>query len=646
VASTRRLAVIMFARVVGDARPGQRGDPSSPSPVDQQRELLRPVLLKHHGKEVKAEGDVFLTEFSSALEAVRCAYGIQRATRELNASLPSDRRIRLRVGVHLGDVVDSRGDLRGDAVDVASRIEPLADDGGVCLTRPVHDQVQDKFGLPLANLGRRSLKNVAAPVEVYKIVMPWSDAKQLPSTSVDQDRVAVLPFVNIGPNPNDDYFADGLTEELIANLALVKELKVIARTTVMNYKKKPKHVSEIGRELGVRTLVEGSVGKASDRIRVTVQVIDVATEKRLWTSSYDDHLDHVFELERDIAAKVVASLPGTPSVAGTPVPQLSQTRDIQAYLYFLEGQSLVYQREEEPLLQSLKFFERAIERDPTFSRAYAGTARAYIRLGEEGFVPWSEAIGFGRDAAEKARSISPDLAEAYSMLAELSFMADEPVEVLEKDVKRALRLNPNLAELQDILGQIAALKGDLRSYVRHIEAAYLLDPLSPFTIRYLGRAYFYSGREEDALAHWKRTLPLDPFNSYRGMTDYYIAKGDLETAGAMVNEMEKVAPTHELTYLNRGYLAALRGDRATAKRMIAKLDAPTEQRWSMSCSVGFIYLALGDVDQFFEYMFAALNDHTLQLSNLRYSPLFAEVRKDPRFQQLISKENRAIHTSV
>ena len=639
MASTRRLAAIMFTDMVGSTASAQANEAEALQLRDEQASLVRPLFAAHQGREIKSMGDGFLSEFGSALRAVQCAIDIQQHLYERN-SQPGVAPIQVRIGIHLGDVEQRETDIFGDAVNIASRIEPLASPGGVCISGEVFSQVRNKIPNRLEKLPTTPLKGLQVPIDLYRVLLPWN-AREAPSArggrdELDTSRIAVLPFVSMSPDPNDEYFADGLTEELIANLALVKGLKVIARTSVMEYKKKEKHVSEIGKELGVGTVVEGSVRKAANRIRVTVQVIDVATEEHLWASSYDDNLDDVFAVQRDIASKVAASLPGAMPATRSPVPALKETSDMQAYLAFLQGQALAYQREEEPLRQALKFFEQAVGKDPTFSRAYASAARAHIRLGEEGFIAWLEAIKSGRAMAEKARSISPDLAEAHALLAELAFMADESIEVQEKEARKALELNPNLAEAHDILGQLAGIQGDLNSYVTHIESAYRLDPLSPLTIRYLGRAYFNAGRVEDALEHWKRTRHLDPLNSYRGMTDYYILKGDFAKAGAMVKEMERIAPTNEATYLNRGYLAALTGDTTTAMEMIANLDATHEPGWSMSSSAGYIYLGLGDVDRFFQYMFTAARDHTLQFLTIRYSPLFNEVRKDPRFEQVFS----------
>jgi adenylate cyclase len=643
VATTRRLAAIMFTDTVGYTAATQADEGRTLDLLRQQAELVRPLVAVHQGREIKSTGDGFLVEFDSALKATQCAVSIQRRIHERNAEgglAP----IRIRIGIHLGDVVQSGADILGDAVNIAARIEPIAEPGGICVSGAVQEQVRNKIPDKLEKLAPTAFKGLELPMDVYRLVLPWTVGERASgdhgASPTDKNRIAVLPFVSMSPDPNDEYFADGLTEELIANLALVKGLKVIARTSVMEYKRKEKHVSAIGKELGVGTVVEGSVRKAANRIRVTVQVIDVATEEHLWASKYDDTLDDIFAVQSDIATKVAASLPSNLAPTPAPVPALQETRDMPAYLHFLQGQALVWQREEVPIRQALRFFEQAVERDPSFSRAYASIARAYKQLGEEGLISWSEAIVQGKAAAEKAIRINPNLAEAHAMLAELSFMADDPTELQEREARKALELNPNLAEAHDILGQIAGIKGDLNSYVRHIEEAYRLDPLSPPSIRYLGRAYWLAGREEEALEHWTKTLHLDPITSYHGLSDYYIAKGELEKAAEMAKEMERIAPTNRLTYLKRGYLAALRGDRTTAMEMIAKLDAAHDKGWVTSPYAGYIYLALGDLDKFFDYMFAAVKTHTLPLSTLLFSPLFDDARKDPRFEQVVSLDRQ------
>src|SRR5437016_8267052 len=217
----------MFTDLVGFTALGQRNESLALSGLDERRELLRPIFIKHSGREVKTIGESFLVDFPSALSAVRCAYEIQKTAREFNNSIVEERRVHLRIGIHLGDVVESQGDISGDAVNVASRIESLADSGGVCLTRQVYDQVQNKFELPLISLGTRLLKNVSSSMEVYKMVMPWDATVAALSGRRDASRIAILPFANISPDPADEYFSDGMTDELIAVLSKIGGLRVV-----------------------------------------------------------------------------------------------------------------------------------------------------------------------------------------------------------------------------------------------------------------------------------------------------------------------------------------------------------------------------------------------------------------------------------
>ena len=279
----RRLAAVMFTDMVGYTALTQSNESLALEILDRHNRLLRPIISKYRGKEIKTIGDSFLVEFDSAVDAVKCAIEIQTFLRDYNTSSGEEWRIKLRIGIHLGDVVHKQGDIFGDAVNIASRIEPLASPEGICVSEQVFDQVRNKVSYQFSKLEEKELKNVRYNVDVFKIILPWDssatsfqDKKPVPS-----NRIAVLPFTNISPDPSDEYFADGMTEEIIDRLSQVKGLRVIARTSVMNYKKKERKVSEIGSELGVQTLVEGSVRKAGNRIRVTAQLIDTATEEHL-----------------------------------------------------------------------------------------------------------------------------------------------------------------------------------------------------------------------------------------------------------------------------------------------------------------------------------------------------------------------------
>jgi len=456
----RRLAAIMFTDMVGFTALGQKNESLSLALVDEQRKLIRPILGRHGGgKEIKTIGDGFMVEFASALDAARCAYDIQRAVREFNFSVSDDRRIQLRVGVHLGDVIESSGDISGDAVNLASRIVTLADGGGVCLSRQVFDSIQNKIQLQLVSLGPKNLKNVNAPVEIFKMVMPWEIESTDRPMQLDPRRIAVLPFISLSPDSNDEYFADGLTEELISKLSQVGGLKVIARTSVMNYKKKEKNASVIGSELGAGTLVEGSVRKAGERIRVTVQVIDSATQVHRWSTNYDRNLDDIFAVQTDIASKVTESLPGSLPRGIAPATE-GDTQNVTAYTAYMQARQLMKESETVPgVKKALELFKQSVETDPTFARGWVGVASCYPRLHMLSAMGHKESRDLADEALQKAFDISPDLPEAHALRGLFAWFDDDFV-TAEAEDRRAIDLNPNLAESYESLAFLTASMGD------------------------------------------------------------------------------------------------------------------------------------------------------------------------------------------
>jgi len=397
----------MFTDMVGYTTLAQKDETLSLAVLEEQRKLVRPVIAGFNGREIKTIGDAFLIEFPSALEAVKCAYEIQKAAREFNISTPEERRINLRIGIHLGDVVESQGDISGDAVNVASRIGPFAEKGGVSLSRQVYDQVQNKFELPLTSLGPKSLKNVGTPIEVYKIDLPWHDKRSSRHPShLDRSRIAVLPFANISPSSSDEYFADGMTEELITTLSRIRELGVIARTSVIRYKGLTKPVTDIGRDLNVGTVLEGSVRVAGKKLRITAQLVDVATEEHLWSETYDRELEDVFAIQSDIAKRIAKELKIKILKSETLRLEKKATGIPEAYSLYLRGRHSLNTRTEKGLKEAIRHFESAIRHDPDFALAYTGLADAYSILASYSleFIPPREGFPKAKAAAEKALS--------------------------------------------------------------------------------------------------------------------------------------------------------------------------------------------------------------------------------------------------
>ena len=624
----------MFTDMVGYTALGQRDESLSLALVEEQRKLVRPILARHNGREIKTIGDAFLVEFPNALDAVRCAYDIQRAVREFNISMPSEQRLHLRIGVHDGDVVESNGDISGDAVNVASRIEPLAEDGGVCLTQEVYNHVRNKFELPLSSLGPKTLKNVAESIEVYKVVMPW-EKEETSHVQLDKNRIAVLPFANMSPDPNDEYFADGMTEELIDRLAQVKQLKVIARTSVMSYKKKDKKAGEIAKELLVGSLVEGSVRKAGNRVRVTVQLIGAGTEEHLWSSHFDGTLDDIFAVQSEIAEKVAGELkvqllePEKASLEKKP------TENTEAYGNFLRGRELYREGSEPSLRQALKLFERAVELDPSFARAHVGVAECHQYLATVGYEPPDIMLPAVKASLKLALELDPDLAEAHASLAVLHLNEDD-LPGTEVEARRALELNPSIPEAYRQLHEVAGIKGEPEEMVRDIETAYRLDPITPNYIFLLGYAYFNTGREHEALEHWSKTEHLAPSATYQSMTDYYLSKGDIGKARELHVKYEKLRPDSPRGTYMGGFIDAMAGDREKALQTIRKIE-DTKMGPVAYNYVAYVYHALGDMDRYFENLNKALEEHVIFAIFVMYSPLLARAREDPRYRELVEK---------
>ena len=629
----------MFTDLAGYTTLTQRNEALAMQLLEEHRRLVRPFFPKHNGREVKTIGDAFLVEFTSALEATRCAFDIQQSLNEVNSGRPEDRRVLARVGIHLGDVIHDQNDVYGDAVNIASRIEPLAPPGGICVSEPVYVQIKNKFEFPLSTLGEKNLKNVSEPVEVFKVVLPWE--KEIPSElSLEKGRIAVLPFANMSPDPNDEYFADGMTEELIDRLAQVKTLKVIARTSVMSYKKMEKKVSEIAKELTVGSLVEGSVRKAGNRVRVTVQLVNAGTEEHLWSSHYDKNLDDIFAVQSEIAEKVAEELQTQLLDSEKKTLEKKLTSNIEAYTCFLQGRELYRQETETSLRQAIGLFEKAIELDAGFARAYVGVADCHLALAEIGLDVYGVSLSSAKTFLERAINLDPDLPETHASLSGLLFDMDD-MPGAETEARRALELNPSLPDVYRTMWELAALREDREEMVKQMETAYRLDPIRGQFVRLLGLAYFYTGREQEALEHWKKNEQLTPAFTYRSMIEYYLAKQELEKAKEFHAKAEKLEPTRPRFIWLGGVLAALEGDREKALLTVKKFESSKMGPIGFNY-IAYVYHALGDLNSYFEYMNKVLDTHALIPLMLMHSPLFAKARADPRYPELIEKVRRQL----
>jgi adenylate cyclase len=637
--SQTRLAAIMFTDIVGYTSIGQTDEPLALELLETHNRLVRGVLPNFHGIEVKTMGDSFLVEFESAIDAASCAIEVQRVLREYNRGSIDDRRVMLRIGIHLGDVVHRGSDVLGDAVNVASRIEPLAEPGGVCVSQQVYDQIRNKLRSPMTKIEPGVLKNVQFAVGVYKIGMPWDSPSETSApttkpTGSTKTRVAVLPFVNISPEPGDEYFADGMTEELIATASSITGLTFIARTSVMRYKGLTKGVEEIGKELNVGTVLEGSVRKAGSRLRINVQLIDVESQGHLWAESYDRELDDVFAIQGDIAKRVADVL--KVRLLPSEVRQIDRrpTKSSEAYTLYLKGRHYWNARNREGLLKAIEYFELALVADPDYAQACSGISDCYTVLGDHKIMPYDQAFPKAKDYASRAVQLDDSSAETRTSLG-ASFQVFNEWDDSERELKKALELNPGYATAHHWYGLLLMRTGRLEEGLREALLAQELDPVSPQIKAFIGGLYNFMGKYDEAEEQLRESLELDPdLRSGRMILfEVYCHEGKLDEAEREVEDLLRLTNNDPYARGLRALVYVLKGREEEARRMIAELDGVP----GSNVPVINAHLRLGDREKAIGLIQKEFEDHANWLPELAFDRDYESVKSDPRILSILGK---------
>ncbi len=630
----------MFTDMVGFTARTQADEARALRVLDLHNQLLRPVFPRFNGREVKTIGDSFLVEFESALEAVGCAIEIQRVLQEYNASTEEAGQIVVRIGVHLGDVVHTAGDVFGDAVNIASRIEPLAEPGGICVTDPVVAQVRNKLDATFERMTPSELKNLESPPAVFRIRWRGGTDPVTPSVApaAPPHRVAVLPLSNLSPDPADEFFADGLTEELITELSRNPGLQVIARTSVMGYKKAPKGIRDVGRELKVDVALEGSVRKSGNRLRVTAQLIDTRSEAHLWAGRFDREFGEIFALQSEIAARVAEALTIELTPRSPEAPGKSSTPSVAAYENYLRGRQHWWQASESDYRTAIRYFEKAIELDPEFALAWCGLADSHALLGNHGYVPLAEALEQAETAARKALSLNPRLADAHVSLAPILYNRYDWAGAIA-ELRTAVHLDPNNVLGNYWLAVVLAVEGQLAEALEISRKVASLDPLSRQAVLQPAMFLYLSRDFEGALRHLNEVEQRLGFRSdvYLGLSK--LALGDPE--GALAHLRKAASGAFENTPTRRVDLAvacARAGKREEAQKLLDKLVADAEAGKVPAGPLGLAFAAIGENDRAFEWFERAYQEQTvLGVEDLVSDPFVDGIRSDPRFPELLRK---------
>jgi adenylate cyclase len=512
----RRLAAILAADVAGYSRLMGADEEGTHERLRAHfTELVEPKISEHRGRIVKKTGDGVLAEFPSVVDAVRCAVEVQRGMAERNAPIPAEKRTEFRIGINLGDVIAEDHDIFGDGVNIAARLEALAEPRDICVSRIVYDQVRDKLDFAFEDIGEQSLKNIARPVRVYRVSIAGNTATKAPLALPDKPSLAVLPFQNLSSDPEQEYFVDGVVEEIITAISRLPWLFVIARNSSFAYKGKSPDLRQVGRELGVRYVLEGSLRKAGNRVRITGQLIDTTTGAHIWADRFEGALDDIFELQDEVASRVAGAI--EPRLRQSEIERATRkpTESLDAYDLYLRALALRYQYTEESLREAVSLLKRALAIDPSYAPAAGliGSCRINQRahgLGQASDTDIAEAVRLARRAIESGKD-DPD---ALWMAAHtLSFFAGE-LATAANVIERALTLNPNSAHAWMVRGLVSHLQNQPDRAIEAFEHAMRLSPVDPLGARAftfgLAAAHLAAGRYEEAIEWADRSLAAQP----------------------------------------------------------------------------------------------------------------------------------------
>ena len=541
MSQTRRLAAILAADVASYSRLMGADESGTLQALKAIRaELIDPTIAAHSGRLVKTTGDGLLVEFSSVIDALRCATEVQTSMAERNASVPAGKRIEFRIDVHQGDVVIENDDIFGDAVNIAARLEGLAEPGGICVSARVRGDAAGKLDLAFEDMGQQELKNIGRPIRAYRVAMERrADAADEPAPLPlpDKPSIAVLPFANMSGDPEQEYFADGMVEEITTALSRIRWLFVIARNSSFTYKGQAIDVKQVGRELGVRYVLEGSVRKAGGRVRITSQLIDALTGTHLWADRFDGSLEDVFELKDNVAITVAGVIEPTLQFAEAARSAQRPATDATAYDLYLRALAAFFPVTREGVITALKCIEQAVAIDPHYAPALAWTAVCHLRLISEGWVEQPEAhrakaIDLAHQALQAGESDPGVLANAALVLAQFG----EDIEVMTGLIDRALTLNPSFARGWFRSGLIRIYAGQHDLAIGHLETSMRLSPRERIgtPLQWIGMALFFKRQFAEAASKLLLSIQDNPGSPtpYRALVACYAHMGRLGEARA------------------------------------------------------------------------------------------------------------------
>lgn len=632
-----QLAAIMFLDIEGYTAIMQDDEARALLLRNKLKKKLEEEVVVHQGVLLEFRGDGALCSFGSAIEGVRAAITLQR-------EMQTDPRVPLRIGIHTGDVIIDGHSALGDSVNIASRMESLAEPGSIFITGKVFDDIKNQKDILTVPLGKFQLKNVVDQIDIYAIgnpgiVIPESHRLAGKGERIQHDCILVLPFVNLSDDTGQEYFSDGLTEELISTLSRLKGMKVISRTTSMKYKGISKDIKTIGKETGANFIVEGSVRKHGNNLRITSQFIDSTRDIHLWAESYRGTMDDVFLIQEQVSAKIVEAL--RMKISGEVKTHLQKryTANTEAWQCYLQGRYMWNKRNEAGLRSAIKYFEKALEKDPDYALAWVGLADTYSLMGEFTTMSRMELLPKLRAAIHKALQLDNHLGEAHISLA-ISVMLNEwDWKRAEKEFKLGLELSPNYATGHHWYAEWLLFTGDTEKAMEEISIAIELDPVSPGILKDKGIFYYYTRQYDQAIGMARSTLELDPefANAHRLLSLAYNATGMLHAAIAENTLWGQKTGNPVKTDIALAQIYASAGYQDDARKILIPYSDEKTLTSNDLRGMALVYAALKENDVAFEWLEKSYAQQEESLCSLKLDPKLDNLRSDPRFAILVRK---------
>ena len=635
---TRRLSAIMFTDMVGYTALMQEDESSATTVRDRHRTVLREGIEAHQGEIVQFYGDGTLSVFPSAVQAVDAAVDIQRRFR-LDPTIP------VRIGLHIGDIVHDQDGVHGDGVNVAARVQGLAVPGSVLISGGVYEELRNHPRLPTRALGDFELKNVQRPLSIHAVAASALAVPSPADLSASGDRtqksIAVLPFISMSSDLENEYFTDGITEEILNTLVKFDDLKVTARTSSFVFKERNEDVREIGRVLNVGAVLEGSVRKAGNRVRITAQLVDTADGYHLFSNSYDRVLEDIFAVQDEIAHTITRELRVLfPAVgAGRQTTVRKPTESSEAYSLYLRGLHCWNQWTPDTTQEALRHFRDALALDPDFAQAHTGIARCYAQLGAQGRLRSDEAYPAAQEAAQRAIELNPEIAESHVSLGLVKLFYDWDLAGARSCLERAIELNPGSAEVRHWAGTCYMASGQVDELLETAQVAASLDPLSLLALDALGRAHLVAGRPRDGLIHYDRALEIEPTlrTAIEGRAFAYDSLGEHDRAIEESLRYRALTPGGVGGLGPAVYFFARAGRTEEALSCLAELEELERTKPELTLHIDFTIAltALGRMDDAVERLERAIEARVGAVVFVRHTFAWENLRLDPRMDEIL-----------